>query len=127
MTRVQWMSDPGVEHLEYTASKLIACKYNSAYCFYCRKVYLEKVSQTLKVMGVDHKTVGKEKSTRVKKLGPALQTPFRGILPNVGNKKQDNQLNLMRGCGYDPVAPVDMQKVKILNDWLQLDKEVIVS
>ncbi|XP_013604021.1 PREDICTED: uncharacterized protein LOC106311376 [Brassica oleracea var. oleracea] len=29
----------------------------------------------------------------------------------------------MRGRGYDPFAPVDMQKVKILDDWLQLDEE----
>ncbi|KAF3586671.1 hypothetical protein F2Q69_00027086 [Brassica cretica] len=82
-----------------------------------------KVGQTLKVMGVDQPKIGREKSTRVKKLGSALQTPFRGILPNLGNNKQDNQLNIMRGLGYDPFAPVDMQKVKILDDWLQLDEE----
>ncbi|CAN6879992.1 unnamed protein product, partial [Brassica oleracea] len=87
------------------------------------KFIQRKVGRTLKVMGVDQPKVGREKSTRVKKLGPALQTPFRGILPNLDNNKQDNQLNIMRGRGYDPFAPVDMQKVKILDDWLQLDEE----
>ncbi|KAG2255275.1 hypothetical protein Bca52824_074569 [Brassica carinata] len=87
------------------------------------KFIQRKIGQTLKVMGVDQPKVGREKSTRVKKLRPALQTPFRGILPNLGNNKQDNQLNIMRGRGYDPFAPVDMQKVKILDDWLQLDEE----
>lgn len=87
------------------------------------KFIQRKVGQTLKVMGVDQPKVGREKSTRVKNLGPALQTPFRGILPNLDNNKQDNQLNIMRGRGYDPFAPVDMQKVKILDDWLQLDEE----
>lgn len=86
------------------------------------KFIQRKVGQTLKVMGVDQPKVGREKSTRVKNLGPALQTPFRGILPNLDNNKQDNQLNIMRGRGYDPFAPVDMQKVKILDDWLQLDE-----
>ncbi|KAL0801585.1 hypothetical protein Bca101_056761 [Brassica carinata] len=85
------------------------------------KFIQKKVGQTLKVMGVDQPKVGREKSTRLKKLGPALQTPFRGILPNLASNKQDNQLNITRGRGYDPFAPVDMQKVKILDDWLQLD------
>ncbi|KAF3500555.1 hypothetical protein F2Q69_00043050 [Brassica cretica] len=39
------------------------------------------------------------------------------------NKKQDNQLNVMRGRGYDPFAPVETQKFKVLDDWLQLDEE----
>lgn len=73
-------------------------------------------------MGVDQAKVAREKSTRLKKPGPALQTPLRCIIPNVGNKKQENELNVMRGRGYDPFAPVETQKVKILDDWLQLDE-----
>ncbi|CAF2043810.1 unnamed protein product, partial [Brassica rapa subsp. narinosa] len=61
-------------------------------------------------MGVDQSKVGRERSTRVKTLGTALQTPFRGILPKLGSNKQDNQLNIMRGHGYDTFAPVDMQE-----------------
>ncbi|CAG7863813.1 unnamed protein product [Brassica rapa] len=41
-------------------------------------------------MGVDQSKVGRERSTRVKTLGPALQTPCRGILPNLGSNKQYN-------------------------------------
>ena len=82
----------------------------------------KKIGQTLKVMGVEQTKVAREKSTRSKNPGPALQTPFRCILPNVGNKKQDNQLNVTRGRGYDPFAPVETQKFKVLDDWLQLDE-----
>ncbi|CAN6891232.1 unnamed protein product [Brassica oleracea] len=56
------------------------------------KFIQRKIGQTLKVMGVDQPKVWREKSTRVKKLRPALQTPFRGILPNLGNNKQDKTL-----------------------------------
>ncbi|KAG2321012.1 hypothetical protein Bca52824_014225 [Brassica carinata] len=84
---------------------------------------LTEKSKTNEVMGVDQAKVAREKSTRLKKPGPALQTPLRCIIPNVGNKKQENELNVMRGRGYDPFAPVETQKVKILDDWLQLDEE----
>ena len=55
------------------------------------------------------------------KPGPALQTPFRSTI-NVGVTKKINQSTTMVGCGYDPFAPVDVQKVKALDDWLQLDE-----
>ncbi|KAH0851325.1 hypothetical protein HID58_094843 [Brassica napus] len=45
----------------------------------------KKIGQTLKVMGVEQTKVAREKSTRSKKPGPALQTPFRCILPNVAH------------------------------------------
>lgn len=83
----------------------------------------KKVNQTLKIMGGDHHTqIARQKSTRVTKPGPALQTPFRNTALIVGNTKQVTQPNTMVRHGYDPFAPVDRQKVKILDDWSHLDE-----
>ncbi|XP_024010556.1 uncharacterized protein LOC18015316 [Eutrema salsugineum] len=73
------------------------------------KFMQKKIGQTLKIMGVDNQTkIARQKSTRVIKPGPALQTPFRNTLSIVGNNKQVIQSNMMLRHGYDPFAPVDV-------------------
>lgn len=82
----------------------------------------KKRSKTIKAMKIENNTKNaREKSKRVTKPGPSLQTPFRGTV-NVDVTKNINQPLTMVGRGYDPFAPVDVQKVKVLDDWLKLDE-----
>ncbi|CAH2035365.1 unnamed protein product, partial [Thlaspi arvense] len=108
--KAQPQEAPPVKIIEPTAS--IAEKFTK-----------KKIGQTLKIMEVDQTRIVRDKSTRLTMLEPALQTPFQSTLPILGNNKQVDKPNVVMGRGYDPFAPVDVQKVKSLDDWLHLDED----
>ncbi|XP_023633724.1 uncharacterized protein LOC111829266 [Capsella rubella] len=83
----------------------------------------KKIMKTIKIMETDHEPIiTRDKSQRETKLGPSLRTPYRGTKPAIGMTTIINQSMAIVGRGYDPFAPVDEQKVEVLNDWLQLDE-----
>lgn len=83
----------------------------------------KKISKTIKIMEADHDSeIAREKSKRVTKPGPSLLTPYRGTKTVVGITKKGEYPMAIVGRGYDPFAPVDVQKIKVLDDWLRLDE-----
>lgn len=65
--------------------------------------------------------IGREKSTRLTKPAAPLKTPFWNTIPVAGiTNKIIKPLTV--GRGYDPFEPVDKKKVKLLDDWIQLDE-----
>lgn len=66
--------------------------------------------------------IGREKSTRLTKPAAPLKTPFRSTIPVAGITNKIIKPLTLVGRGYDPFEPVDKKKVKLLDDWIQLDE-----
>ncbi|VVA97535.1 unnamed protein product [Arabis nemorensis] len=81
------------------------------------------MEKTIRGMEKDNalKTV-REKSKRTIKPAPFIRTPFKNTNPAIVVPKKVNQPMVLGGHGYDPFEPANMQKVKVLDDWLQLDE-----